>query len=480
MPASGRPDVQALGLLLACGLCYTGINLYRLDHFYVLDYDLAIFAQGLHLLSHGETPFVGVRGMHLFGEHATYVHLLIAPLYALAGGPRLLVLLNSAALVAAGALLHRIAREELGVGAARVVLAAFLLHPGLQHTWLEYYQPVNLALPCLIGAWDAIRRGNERAALAWSALALVTMENLAATVFALGVFALLRRRRRLGIVLVAAPVAYVVLLLGVVFPALNPGGYVYGHRLYGDYASSLPEALAHLARPENLLSRVATAQNAEYLFGLFAPLAFLPALAPATLALAAQLPLNLVSSWPYAHEIRYHYVAPVLPFLALALIGALRRLQSRRPVALAAVAVGVALGQALFAPAWLLPRPGRSPWRGLAADRAERAGIEMLLQQIPADAAVAAHERFLPHLSRRRELYMLPKLGPEWPGAILVDLPRLSEGEAARVHAAVERGGFVEAARTVHGTVLLLPRSAPRPSAGPTISPPSARPAPGR
>jgi len=80
---------------------YTGVNLYRLDHFYSLDFDLAIFGQGVWLLSRGDVPFVTIRGLNLFGAHATWIHLPVALLFAVLGplaDVRVLVLLQSGAL----------------------------------------------------------------------------------------------------------------------------------------------------------------------------------------------------------------------------------------------------------------------------------------------------------------------------------------------------------------------------------------------
>ena len=44
-------------------------------------FDLGIFDQGLWLLSRGETPFVTLRGLHLFGDHSSYLMLPVVPLY---------------------------------------------------------------------------------------------------------------------------------------------------------------------------------------------------------------------------------------------------------------------------------------------------------------------------------------------------------------------------------------------------------------
>jgi uncharacterized membrane protein len=478
-PAPAR-DRVALSLVGLAAAVYGGLNHYRLAHFYPLEWDLAIFEQGLSRLSRLETPFVSVRGLHLFGDHATFVHLLLAPLDALVGpvlGPHLLLLVQTLALAASGVLLFDHARARLPRPAARLVLAAYLVYPPLQFTWLEYYEPVNLAVPCLVGAYAAIREGRDRAALLWCALALVTMENLALTVAALGVFALGRGRRRLGGGLVAGAGLYVALLMAVVFPWLNPGGYVYGHRLYGDYAAGLPGAVAHLARPDRLVARLATVPNALYLAGLLVPAGLLPLLAPGVLLLAVQLPLNMVSSWPYAREIRYHYVAPIVPFVFLAVIEALAARRERRggrTPGLVLLAAGAVCGQALFAPPWLA---SRAPWRGLAEDASERRAATDLLARLPEEASVSAHYRFLPHLARRRQLFMFPDLGPGGrPDAVVVDLGDVEAHESDREAFRRVAPSCPESARTPGGTVLLQcpgDAGAPMGQAPPPARPPA-------
>jgi hypothetical protein len=356
----------------------------------------------------------------------------------------------------------------------------YLVYPALQHTWLEYYEPVNLAIPCLIGAYGAIRGGRDARALAWSLAALVTVENAALSVAALGVYAVARGRRRVGAALVAGSTAYVALLMLFVFPALAPGGYVYSGRLYGDFAESLPEAISYLARPDHVAARLATPANGVYLAGLFVPVAFLPVLAPGVLLLAVQLPLNMVSSWPYAREIHYHYVALVVPFVFLALVRALERgpAARHRRAALLALAAAAVAGQALFGSAWLVPRPGPSFWRGLAADAAERRDVAAVLARIPADASVSAHYRFLPHLARRPRLRMFPDLGPGLPDLVLVDVDRAAADEKERAVLGRVGAGCAPVARTPRTAVLFACSTAgtgtPGRGAGST-SPPARR-----
>ena len=460
--------MAAYGLLAAATALYTAANLYRLAHFYPLDFDLAIFTQGVWRLSRGEAPLVSIHGLNLFGEHASWVNLFIAPLAALLGpwgDARLLVVVQSAALAAAGGLLYRIARRELGALAAFVVLLAYLAYPALQHTWLEYYEPINLAIPCLLAATQAVRESRDRRAALFSLLALLTIENVAVTVVALGLYAIVRGRRRLGAILVAGSLVYLALLMWVVFPWLSPRGYGFADRLYGAFASSLPDAILYLARPDHLLARLATPANGLYVLGLLVPVAFLPLAAPAILALAVQLPLNLIASWPYAHEIRYHYVAPIVPFVFLAVIAALARIPvGPRRVALLALLAGVVVGQALYGSPWIFPREGSRWWRGTAADALERSEMGALLARVPSQASVSAHYPFLPALAQRPRLYMFPDLGPAgtWPDALVIQEMRLIgalRDESVLSHAR-DLGGYVEIARTSTGTVLLMREAA--------------------
>lgn len=482
-----RLDVGAALLLGLATALYTGLNLYRLAHFYPLDFDLAIFGQGVWLLAHGETPLVTIRGLNLFGEHATWIHLPIAVLYAILGplaDVRVLVLVQSAALALAGLFLYRIARRDLGATTALLVLASYLAYPALQNTWLEYYEPVNLAVPCLVAATQAVRDRRDRPAFLWSLLALTTVENIAATVAALGLLALVVGRRRLGVLLIAVAAAYVLLIMRVTFPWLNGRGYVFADRLYGDFARSLPEAAVYLARPDHLLGRLFTVANGHYLLGLFVPVAFLPLAAPATLLAAAQLPLNLISSWPYAHEIRYHYVAPIIPFVFLSLIRGLALLPpASKPWTAGALVIGLLAGQIGYRSPWILPREGQSHWHGREVDAMERSETRALLDHLPRGTAVSAHYRFLPALCERSRLFMFPDTGPRgtWPDALLVEEGRLATN--ARELEAFERvrmaGAYWEVGRTSSGTVLLFRgdfTGSPEDPSAPRRSPPVARP----
>ncbi len=208
--------------------------------------------------------------------------------------------------------------------------------------------------------------------------------------------------------------------------------------------------------------------NGLYLAGLLVPVAFLPLLAPGVLLLAVQLPLNMVSSWPYAHEIRYHYVAPVIPFVFLALVRVLEKTRASggRKVVLAALGAGVLAGQVFFALALAPPAGGpamvarpRGRRRGAARRSRRSSSASPPTPRSPPTTASC------PTSPGGAALHVPARSGPATPDAVLVDLDRAEADDAERAVLARLRGSCREVARTPRRTVLLACPAGGRPEA---------------
>jgi hypothetical protein len=73
-----------LSVAFACSLSFfLSVSLFRFHRLTAYAYDLGIFMQGVWLMSQGETPFVTLRGLHLFADHFSPILLLFVPLYRL-------------------------------------------------------------------------------------------------------------------------------------------------------------------------------------------------------------------------------------------------------------------------------------------------------------------------------------------------------------------------------------------------------------
>ena len=183
---------------------------------------------------------------------------------------------------------------------------------------------------------------------------------------------------------------------------------------------SVPEIVAAaLLHPFRVLAGIATGRRLVYLGALFAPLAFLPLLAPGVLlGLAPSLLQNLLGRDPILFDHRTQYQSFVLPFLFAAAIAGYDRLALRRPgpwpkgVLVVAMMVSLVLSARTvnnFSTERFWPKPEhRRAWEVIA--------------RVPVGAAVSAQDRYVAHLSLRPLVFVFPE-GLEKADYLLLYLP---------------------------------------------------------
>ena len=121
-------------------------------------YDMALFDQGIWLLSRFHAPFVTVMGRDLFGDHTCFILLLVVPLYWIYPHAQALLVLQSCVLAAAAIPIYLLARRRLGsVVLATLLAATYLLNPALQNGNLEQFHPESiLVLALAVGIYAAV------------------------------------------------------------------------------------------------------------------------------------------------------------------------------------------------------------------------------------------------------------------------------------------------------------------------------------
>ncbi|MBI1797859.1 MAG: DUF2079 domain-containing protein [Candidatus Eisenbacteria bacterium] len=319
------------------------------------DIDCAMFAQAVDGILRGST-FSSIRGMHWLGDHSSLVLYLVAPVAAFVRHPALLPMLQTVALGLGAWPVWALARRELGGGAAPVAFAlAWLLYPAIGYLDLYEFHPETLATPLLVAAFLGVRAGRLRGAAIAAAIALATKEDVALPVAALALYAALDRAqpRRFafaawlaGPALVSIAVSFLILK-----PVLGAGEVDYG-RMYSQWGSSPGGVLVGLVtHPLDALTAMVatpaypfdTTLKLQFYAHLLLPLAFLPLLAPATLAIALPTLATHMLSWRSPqHTIYYQYTALIAPFtVAAAVLGLarLRRWTAGRGARLAAAAL---------------------------------------------------------------------------------------------------------------------------------------------
>jgi uncharacterized membrane protein len=372
-------------------------------------FDLGIFDQGVWLLSRWRDPFVTVRGLALFGDHASYLLVLVAPLYWVWADPRLLLVVQVVWLAIPALSVYLIGTRRLGSPLAGLaVAAAYLAFPALQWAAVWQFHPETLAAGFLGLAALAADRRRWRPMAVWLGLALLAKEDVGLVVAGFGALLWTTGQARIGRRVLAAGLAWFLLVVLVLIPLTNRRPSPHLELNYGITGSGLASVLqAAPTLAANVASNLVAGQGGSYLLLIFTAFLGLPLVDPRwLLPVAPPVLLNLAAIHGYQQEIRYQYLATAAPFLALAAIAGLRPV-ARRPAALAVV-----LALLVAVAGYLDHRVGPAPWSKQfprpAADGPVHQARRQALALIDPAAPVSAHYHLVPHLTHRPRIYEFP------------------------------------------------------------------------
>jgi uncharacterized membrane protein len=352
------------------------------------------------------------------GAHVDPVLALFAPLWLVWPSPTMLLVVQAAA-IALGALpMFWLGRKHLGSEWAGVFCGlAYLVYPAVQWLALDEFHPVALACPLLAFAFWYLDEDRLWAFVPFGVLAALTKEEIPLVVAALGVwYAIAKGRRLAGTVIAVAGTATTALWLGAVIPHFREGAEPAFYGRY-DAVGGSPAGIVKttLTDPLAIVQAVTERRDLLYLVELGLPLAALFLLAPlALIAAVPELLANLLSSVGNQTSIRFHYTAPITPFvLAAAILGAsqfVRRREAGAAILAASLVAGIVVGPL---------RAGELvPEQRSNHDRIAERAVDL----IPPDAPVSSTNGLGGHLSERRRVHSFPVISDsEW---VAVDLKR--------------------------------------------------------
>ena len=380
-------------------------------------YDSALYDQGMWLLSQFDAPFVTLMGRNLFGDHTSFVLLLLVPLYWVAPGAWIMFTAQSAAIAAGAIPVFLYARRRLGSEWwALVASGTYLLHPAVGWTNLENFHP-DAFLGVFVGfaIYAALER-KWRLYAVFVVLSLLVKEDVSLVIVPLGIWVAVRRDRRIGLLTVFGSLAFMAVAMFVVMRSLIGVPTRNTWRIpFGGVRGLVDTAVTN---PTQLVEHLRSDGRPWYLVQMTAPFAWLFARLP-DVAMISGLVLftNILSTFWYQYQIDYHYGLIAVPALAIGTvyaIGAMRthavRVRGRslrvptRQLALVTLAVATLLTAYLWAP---------MPWGRTSMYYGDRQNVyatsaRELLPLIPDDAVVSANYRLTPHLAYRPEIYQFP------------------------------------------------------------------------
>jgi len=406
------PVHLALGAMITVwSMTFIILGWQRHTRFATFGFDLGVYDQSVWLLSQFKDPFMTLRGLELFGFHMNLILLLIAPFYRLGAGPEFLLIVQVLAQASGAIAIYLLGRDLIGDRWLAVGLAGvLLLNPTYQYLTWEYFHPDAVAIaPMLFAYWAARERRWRLFALA-AVLALACKEDVALALLVLGVLMWFRGDRRAGAITATMAVAWFTLVTRVILPRVN-GIEAFYDTFFGDFGKSPLEVAKNVALHPGKAYRTATLPDRmNYYRMMFAPVGFLCFAAPETFMIAGpMLAINILSTFPYQRELRYHYAALVLVGVILATVEAVARLgrtPSLRRFLVGALLVTtfgttVAWGPSPFSVKYHngLWAQGRDPRRP-----AKQAAVDM----VPAGAPTSAIYYLSPHLTHRVKIYEFP------------------------------------------------------------------------
>ncbi len=409
------PARWALGGMIAVwALTFFLLGKLRHDRFGTFSFDLAIYDQGVWLLSQFKDPFVTIRGLDLFGHHMNLFLLALAPFYRLFGwGTEFLLLVQVASQALGAVAVFLLARDRLADRWLAVAMAAvLLLNPTYQFLVWEYFHPDAVAIGPVLFAYWAARAKRWRWFAVAAVAAVLCKEDVALVIVAMGLLIAARRDPRVGLITAAIAAAWYGLATRVMMPAFLGGMSPFYDQFFGDLGSNAGEVVrTALTKPGKVFDLATQPDRMSYLRLIFGPVAFLPLLSFSSFAIAVPIVVvNLLSTYPYTRDYRYHYSSLIVAAVMVATVEAIARV-GRKPAArrfLVGAVVATTFGATVAwgpSPVGIKFRSGFWPLDPNPRTTAMGAAVAI----IPKDAAVSAVFSLSPHLAQRTRIYDFPE-----------------------------------------------------------------------
>jgi uncharacterized membrane protein len=428
-------------IILLFFFAYSALSIRRHERFDSFAYDLGIFDQAVWQYSRFKIPFSTIKGKIILGDHFDPTLALLGPLFWLWNDVRMLLLFQAAWLAFSSYPVFLLAKKKKLPGIICFLIGGlYLAFFGFQHALnFDFHTTVIAAglASWIIYFWEK----EDWRKFAFLAILFVCLkENLALSIFSLGLISFLRRKRTPGLIAMIVSLAYFLLAIKVFVPYFSPMGY--------EYEPVLPNTplgvLTGIFWPKIKLETWFYSLSWFAFLPIFSPLSLLPVLIDlAQYFLAGE---KYAATW----GLFMHYRTLLAPFLAWGAIEGLVFLKKKLNI--------IYLIPLIVLPALVFQYCLHLPLNRLVKkyywqDEIWMKNNRSLIRKVPVTASVATQNNLLPHLSHRDKIYLVwPRIEKDqwwlfWPGRpeyLLVDLHPNQVITHILVNSEVELGEAVE------------------------------------
>ena len=383
-----------------------------------------------NVVHQGEVPTVDY---HRLGQHFTPALLLWLPLYALFPTPATLTVLQVTLVTAAGLVLYGLAREYLEPTLAGMITVSFYCANAVIGPTLSNFHDISQIPLFVFGLLLAMEKRCWWLFWLLAVLLLAVREDAGIGLFGVGVYLILSRRYpRIGLVVCSLSFGYMILLTNLVMPLFSEDISQrfmmerFGQYATGDEASTLEIIWGMVSNPGRVLVELVTpfGRTLNYLLGQWLPLAFVPAISPASWMIAGFPLLKLfLGQGESVLAINIRYALTVVPglFYGAILWWSMHQDLYKRSlfryfwifcITLTLIFSYTSSASALNRAFYFMLPDSFDPWVHISLPQQWNHVQQMrpLVAQIPPDASVSATTYIIPHLSSRREIIRLPDL----------------------------------------------------------------------
>ena len=394
-------------LIVIYALFFTGVSFFKYDNFLYGDFDLAHHAQEIWNVLHGSID-CSILGLKFLGNHVHIIEFLIAPIYAIFTTPKTLLFLQSLFLGLAAWPLYLIAKKHLPKVGAISIVFCYLIYPALGYVNLFEFHPQSLAIFFILFTFYFFEKENMKSFLIFMFLSLICQENISLLIIMFGFYALIIKKKiKWAVIPLLTGVAWFAFSVLAVLPYFNRGEVGF-YNIYSHLGSNIYEITANIfLHPIKVTRYLLNAQNAIYLFQLFAPVSFLPLLGKGILLFfIPPLLQHLLSQRFSEHTIYYQYTIEIIPFIFIGMVYGLKRIlevkiiERHKKKLFLFIPIIALFFNLIWGPHFsLCPKIINYKMKHLVAEKSR------LVNLIPPAASVVATFEFLPRLAHREKLY---------------------------------------------------------------------------
>ncbi|MBI4097985.1 MAG: DUF2079 domain-containing protein [Candidatus Levybacteria bacterium] len=388
--------VLLLFWVIVLGFAYSALSLTRHSHFDSGAFDLGIYDQGVWLYSRFEIPYSSVKERLLLGDHLTLTLPLIAPLFYIFDDVRALLIFQAFWLSLSTIGVYKLAlNRKIQPLPSFVIAFVYSFFYGIQFAVFFDFHPVIIAAGLLPWVAYALEKRKFRLFLSLTVLVILTQENMGLAVASIGLVYFFKKQYR--------KISVVMILTGIIASFVSLKIVSYFSNVGYEYVPSI--------NPNPIAIAWSFFDNADklsvwiYSLGLFS---FLPLLSPgsilgATLDLAQYFATGEAFSRMWSPFMHHRII--LASILALGIIDAFEFLRKKgvNLYFLSIIVLSLSLIQQYYFhfPLNKLSKPI------FHANQAWMEDNRKIISLVPKDVPIAAQQNLVPHLSHRKEIYLL-------------------------------------------------------------------------